>query len=666
MSFAELGLREELCALAENELHWSLPKAVQVEAIPMLLGGRDLCVASRTGTGKTGAFALPLVQLCVEAATADIKTTVEKARLSWDTEQCRVENDGAVLESTSRKKWGSAKAQQRVHHGVWCYEVRIEAKGIVRVGWSSSMASRDLGKDCRGYGFGGTGVKVHGGEYTKYGSAFGNVGDIIGTTLNFKTGTISYRLNGADLGVAFENLPAVELGPALCVKEARVRFASAEVDVQYKSEHGVSYWEEAFAMTEKRAEEGPIAIVVEPNAELAAQVYNFIRKVAAREKDVNVGLCAKGYREKRGPINGGIIVGTAGKMASLMDAGELCLRRVKVLIADEADALAAMASTDLIRIHCAAKVRPQTAFFSATIDSDPLRRLSSRLQRFPEWVKLDQSSVPSRIRALVIVLEGEEGVDSAPSVLTDSVHAEGDDGDGAVGRSKRVKVERLQRLRQLLDVWGITRAMLFVRTHLDAEILQQFLSSEGYAAVERAKRDALSEFRSGAIQFLICTDGAERGLDVDDLDVVISLHMPTSAEKLIHRIGRVGKEKVRQTKRRKGKNGAVLAPIVPVPFAFAKARDDRNANETERHLCPRVLREEWPKRNSLHLCFQTGRARLVSPLWKIFPHLSKPRNLHRLVERDRAPRKRRIQTRRSHRTHNPSTVWRKLHLHPRN
>ena len=62
--FASLGLAPELLRSCEEQ-SWLLPTNVQDEAIPLILGGGDVMVAAETGSGKTGAFALPMLQVCV-------------------------------------------------------------------------------------------------------------------------------------------------------------------------------------------------------------------------------------------------------------------------------------------------------------------------------------------------------------------------------------------------------------------------------------------------------------------------------------------------------------------------------------------------------------------------------------------------------------------------
>ena len=62
MTFADLGLNDELLAAVE-EMGYTAPTPIQEESIPLVLAGRDVVAAAQTGTGKTAAFALPLLSL---------------------------------------------------------------------------------------------------------------------------------------------------------------------------------------------------------------------------------------------------------------------------------------------------------------------------------------------------------------------------------------------------------------------------------------------------------------------------------------------------------------------------------------------------------------------------------------------------------------------------
>ena len=67
-AFEELGIMPEICGALEN-MDWLLPTDVQQEAIPLILGGGDVLMAAETGSGKTGAFCLPVIQIVHETKT---------------------------------------------------------------------------------------------------------------------------------------------------------------------------------------------------------------------------------------------------------------------------------------------------------------------------------------------------------------------------------------------------------------------------------------------------------------------------------------------------------------------------------------------------------------------------------------------------------------------
>jgi ATP-dependent RNA helicase DDX1 len=64
-AFAELGVCDEICE-GLDEIGWSLPTDIQAEAVPLILGGGDVLMAAETGSGKTGAFCLPVIQIVQE------------------------------------------------------------------------------------------------------------------------------------------------------------------------------------------------------------------------------------------------------------------------------------------------------------------------------------------------------------------------------------------------------------------------------------------------------------------------------------------------------------------------------------------------------------------------------------------------------------------------
>ena len=133
--------------------------------------------------------------------------------------------------------WGGARAGKGLRgEGRAFFEVAV-LRGLCRVGWSTAGASLSLGMDPGGFGFGGTGMRSHGGKFEPYGEAF-SAGDVIGCFLAVGAGgggaTLAFSKNGRPLGEAF-NLPQwrarTALYPTVCLRDAgaalRVNFGGS-------------------------------------------------------------------------------------------------------------------------------------------------------------------------------------------------------------------------------------------------------------------------------------------------------------------------------------------------------------------------------------------------------------------------------------------------------
>ena len=278
-AFEEFGICPELITSCE-ENEWNIPTAVQAEAMPLILTGGDVLVASETGSGKTGAFGLPVLQIVHEvlverkknevvgndgdgndAAAAAKQTTKKQKTIKNNTKEetnNRI-NKTPRLSSTDRNALfaideetsNGLKAECRAKHawaGARCtmgyctspnnnkhtkvaYECSVLDDGLVRLGFSFVNASLDgLGTDASSWGYGGTGKKSHGKKFQDYGTKFGK-GDVVTCMLNLETMEISYALNGTEFpkqsAVAFKLKRNSKDGqdvyfPAICVKDAEV------------------------------------------------------------------------------------------------------------------------------------------------------------------------------------------------------------------------------------------------------------------------------------------------------------------------------------------------------------------------------------------------------------------------------------------------------------
>ena len=235
-AFAELGCCSELICAVE-EMGWLLPTPVQQEAVPLILGGGDVMVAAETGSGKTGAFALPILQITHEAlrqqqmqsdgtggggkaaaavaAAAKAAAAMASSGVGVGDDRdglLRVSGDGLELTSSAANAWAGGRAALGVSGG-GCYhfEVHQLSPGICRAGWSGLAAKLALGTDRQGFGFGGTGKKSFGNSFDSYGEPYGE-GDVLGVSLDYSDGSISYHKNGVPLGVAFTVPPCLGLG----------------------------------------------------------------------------------------------------------------------------------------------------------------------------------------------------------------------------------------------------------------------------------------------------------------------------------------------------------------------------------------------------------------------------------------------------------------------
>jgi len=267
-NFEALGLLPELITAVEG-MGWNLPRAVQDEAIPLILGGGDVLIAAETGQGKTGAFCLPILQglyehlrgeaditarivlqnmaakdsgsadeaaaaASVAAAGGQVPDACAMAVLDRDP-LCAVDRAGLLVQTRHPRDWGGVRATRGVRPVAgarWYFEATVTDEGLARVGWTAGRAgTRNLGTDGSSFGFGGTGKKSSQNKFDDYGQKYG-LNDTIGCLAIAATDgsgavQLSFTKNGTDLGVAFTvpaALAAQGLYPAVCLKNAEMRF----------------------------------------------------------------------------------------------------------------------------------------------------------------------------------------------------------------------------------------------------------------------------------------------------------------------------------------------------------------------------------------------------------------------------------------------------------
>lgn len=145
---------------AVEEMDWMLPTDVQAEAVPLILGGGDVLMAAETGSGKTGAFCIPILQIVWETLKDQEsgKTgggTTPSTSTPWvmsfhdRTAAMAISPDGLRCQAREQKEWHGTRCTRGVKtSGKYYYEATVTDEGLCRLGWSTVDANLDLGT-CR-------------------------------------------------------------------------------------------------------------------------------------------------------------------------------------------------------------------------------------------------------------------------------------------------------------------------------------------------------------------------------------------------------------------------------------------------------------------------------------------------------------------------------------
>jgi ATP-independent RNA helicase DbpA len=274
------------------------------------------------------------------------------------------------------------------------------------------------------------------------------------------------------------------------------------------------------------------AIILCPTRELADQVGKELRRLARTTPNVKLlSLCGGvPMRPQLASLEFGahIVVGTPGRIQAHLDKGSLRLERLKILVLDEADRMLDMGFYDDIKkIIDTLPPKRQTLLFSATFP-DSVREISRTFQHDPLEVSAKGEHDQSVIRQ--IFLETTER-------------------------------EKMKALLRLLDHYQPENAIVFCNTKVACTEVSEYLNAAGFHALDihgdleqRERNETLVQFANGSCSILVATDVAARGLDVKELQAVISYDIAHDPEVHIHRIGRTG---------RAGKEGLALALLTP-------------------------------------------------------------------------------------------------------
>ena len=261
-----------------------------------------------------------------------------------------------------------------------------------------------------------------------------------------------------------------------------------------------------------------VSLALLPTRELAMQVheqYEQLRTKAMPKAALIIGGVSEKAQIQDLRAESALVIATPGRLQDLVNRNFADLRRIKLLVLDEADRMLDMGFLPAIRrILSMLPRRRQTLCFSATMEQSVAGLINECMQN------------PVRV-ALGSVLKPAESVQLKAYEVRPG--------------------EKLDVLRQLLYA-ETGQTLIFTRTKRGTERLAKELVRDGFTAAmihgnrsQSQRNGALSGFQEGRFQVLVATDIASRGLHVDDVAHVINYDVPKMAEDFIHRVGRTGR-----------------------------------------------------------------------------------------------------------------------------
>ncbi len=298
------------------------------------------------------------------------------------------------------------------------------------------------------------------------------------------------------------------------------------------------------------------ALILCPTRELAVQIAEELKLLGKHKKDIRILPVYGGQPIERqiAALQRGaqVVVGTPGRVRDHMERKTLRLDAVRTVVLDEADEMLDMGFVDEMKFILAAAPAPhQTLLFSATMPRAILS-LSKAFQTQPQLIRMvhEDLTVPGVEQSYYEVKE----------------------------------FQKTEMLARLIDIHDLKRALVFCNTKIRVDELVEKLQARGYAAsglhgdMKQMFRDrVMSQFRSGRLEILVATDVAARGLDVDDIEVVVNYDVPRDEEYYVHRIGRTA---------RAGKSGRA--------FTFVAGRELGKLAEIQRFAKTRIRRQRLP------------------------------------------------------------------------
>jgi len=274
------------------------------------------------------------------------------------------------------------------------------------------------------------------------------------------------------------------------------------------------------------------SLILAPTRELAEQVAGEMRKIGYNKKVKTAAVYGgKSITDQARMLQSGaqVVVGTPGRIIDMIDRRLLKLQHVRILVLDEADRMLDMGFIDDIRKIISHVPRErQTMLFSATIPQR-IQDLARTIMKDPEMISVSPEELTvAEIEQYYYEIDSNRKFDAFMEVIMKETPSS---------------------------------AIVFCNTKRWAETLGRLMRKKGlrtealHGDLTQGQRDHVMEgFRNRRFEFLVATDVAARGLDIDDVSHIFNYDIPREKENYIHRIGRTG---------RAGKKGKAITFIAP-------------------------------------------------------------------------------------------------------
>lgn len=298
-------------------------------------------------------------------------------------------------------------------------------------------------------------------------------------------------------------------------------------------------------------------IVMVPTHELALQIdrqmEGFSYYLPVSSLAIHGGNDGKNFARQQHALRSGadLVIATPGRLLAHMKMGYVDLSKVEVFILDEADRMLDMGfSEDIMRIVSELPKERQTLMFSATMPAN-IQKLARTILTDPKEVKIAVSKPAEKVDQSVYICH---------------------------------EYQKQNLLKHLFEQGFNKRVIVFASSKLKVRELSQEMrrskwkTAEMHSDLDQAQREqVMHDFRSGRIDILIATDILSRGIDIDDIAMVVNYDVPHEAEDYVHRVGRTA---------RANNDGKAVT--------FVSERDRRRWDGIEKFLDIKVRREEVP------------------------------------------------------------------------